>query len=92
MENELYAALVKIENSPRQKGSADDLLNAFVPAIPVINRFFDAVMVMADDPAVRANRLGLFTADGGPHKRNDGPFEAGRVLKENRLSGICRGG
>ena len=59
MENELYAALVKIENSPRQKGSADDLLNAFVPAIPVINRFFDAVMVMADDPAVRANRLGL---------------------------------
>ena len=27
--------------------------------IPAINRFFVDVMVMAEDPAVRANRLGL---------------------------------
>jgi len=37
----------------------EGFFNAFLPAIPVINRFFDAVMVMAEDPAVRANRLGL---------------------------------
>jgi glycyl-tRNA synthetase beta chain len=26
---------------------------------PAVDRFFDEVMVMADDPAVRANRLAL---------------------------------
>jgi len=27
-----------------------------------VNRFFDDVLVMAEDPAVRANRLGLLAA------------------------------
>jgi glycyl-tRNA synthetase beta subunit len=27
--------------------------------IPAISKFFDEVLVMAEDPAVRANRLGL---------------------------------
>jgi glycyl-tRNA synthetase len=34
-------------------------LRSFLPLIPVINRFFDEVLVMADDPDVRQSRLGL---------------------------------
>ena len=37
----------------------EDFFTVFLPLIPVINRFFEAVLVMAEDPAVRANRLGL---------------------------------
>jgi glycyl-tRNA synthetase len=56
-ERELYDALEQA--APRRTGSVDDLLTAFLPLVPVINRFFEAVLVMAEDPAVRANRLGL---------------------------------
>ena len=59
VEGELYAAVQKVQSTPRPAGSVEGFFTAFLPAIPVINRFFDAVMVMADDPAVRANRLGL---------------------------------
>jgi glycyl-tRNA synthetase len=45
--------------SAKPIGSVDEFLNAIVPMIPAIDRFFDDVLVMADDPAVRANRLGL---------------------------------
>jgi glycyl-tRNA synthetase beta subunit len=55
----LYAALQTAETTQRRPGSVEDLLTIFMPLIPVINRFFDAVLVMADDPAIRANRLGL---------------------------------
>jgi len=37
----------------------EDWMQAFLPLIPVINRFFDSVLVMAEDQTVRANRLGL---------------------------------
>jgi glycyl-tRNA synthetase beta subunit len=37
----------------------DDLFQAFLPLIPLINQFFLSVMVMADDAALRSNRLGL---------------------------------
>ena len=39
--------------------SVDDLLNAFLPMIPTINHFFEAVMVMVEDKKIRENRLGL---------------------------------
>jgi glycyl-tRNA synthetase len=55
----LCAALVTAEEAPHRPASINDLLQAFLPMIPAINRFFDAVMVMDEDPAVRANRLGL---------------------------------
>jgi len=42
-----------------QAGSVDGLLEAFLPMIPHINRFFDEVLVMTDDPALRENRLAL---------------------------------
>jgi glycyl-tRNA synthetase len=56
-ERDLFAAL---ETAPAwRSGSVEDFLNGFVPLVPVINRFFEAVLVMAEEPAVRANRLGL---------------------------------
>jgi glycyl-tRNA synthetase len=58
-EVELYEALIGAEAKPRSPGSADDFLSAFLPMIPAINHFFDAVLVMAEDKRLRLNRLGL---------------------------------
>jgi len=58
-ERELYQKLAAAEAQPRQAGSVEDFFQAFLPMIPVINRFFEMVLVMDEDPAVRANRLGL---------------------------------
>ncbi len=58
-ERELFAALVKAEGMPRPAGSLDGFLEAFLPMIPAVNRFFDVVLVMADDLRLRQNRLGL---------------------------------
>jgi glycyl-tRNA synthetase len=58
-ERDLYAALQQIEKSKRRDGSVEDLMQAFLPVMPVINRFFDSVLVMAEEQTVRANRLGL---------------------------------
>jgi glycyl-tRNA synthetase len=37
----------------------DELLTCVVSLIPAINTFFDQVLVMAEDKAIRENRLGL---------------------------------
>jgi glycyl-tRNA synthetase len=58
-EKDLYQSLLGLEKAERRPGSVDDLFQPFVPVIPVINTFFDAVLVMAEEPAVRSNRLGL---------------------------------
>ena len=58
-EGQLYDALLATEGARRAQGSVDDFLNAFLPMIPTVNRFFDRVMVMAEDQALRENRLGL---------------------------------
>jgi glycyl-tRNA synthetase len=55
----LYAALQEAETADRTPGSVDDFLAAFEPMIPAIDRFFDEVLVMAEDENVRRNRLGL---------------------------------
>jgi glycyl-tRNA synthetase len=59
VEGELYAVLREAETAPRAPGSVDDFMNAFLPMIPVINRFFEQVLVMAEDERLRCNRLGL---------------------------------
>jgi glycyl-tRNA synthetase len=59
MESALWAAIQQAESVPRDAGSVDGMLQAFLPVIPVINQFFDKVLVMAEDSAVRANRLGM---------------------------------
>jgi glycyl-tRNA synthetase len=58
-EKELYGALQKAEERPRAPGSVDDFMCAFEPMIGSITRFFDEVLVMDEDSAVRLNRLGL---------------------------------
>jgi glycyl-tRNA synthetase len=58
-EEALFKALEKAESASRQEGNVDDFLNAFVPMIPVVNEFFDKVLVMADDKSLKENRLGL---------------------------------
>ncbi len=58
-EEALYKALEKAEKTPRAQGSVDDFLRTFVPMIPAVNEFFDKVLVMAEDKALRENRLGL---------------------------------
>ena len=58
-EEALFKALEKAESASRHEGSVDDFLSAFVPMIPVVNDFFDKVLVMAEDKTVKENRLGL---------------------------------
>jgi glycyl-tRNA synthetase len=58
-EKELFSALKKVEEAAREGDSVDEVFTRFVPMIPAINRFFDAVLVMAENPAIRSNRLGL---------------------------------
>jgi glycyl-tRNA synthetase len=58
-ERELLNALVAAEATQRSPGSVDDFLNVFAPMIPVINLFFDKVLVMAEDEKIKRNRLGL---------------------------------
>ena len=55
----LFEALVTAETSDREPGSINDFLSAFEPMIPTIDRFFEDVMVMAEDQALRENRLAL---------------------------------
>jgi glycyl-tRNA synthetase len=58
-EEALYKEIEKVEKLIRKAGSVDDLIKAFQPIIPVVNQFFDAVLVMAENEKVRANRLGM---------------------------------
>ncbi len=58
-ESELYQALCAAEQAGRRAGSMEDFFQVFLPLIAHINRFFEAVLVMAEDAQVRANRLGL---------------------------------
>ncbi len=58
-EMDLYHAVIQAESISRADGSVDDFLNAFTPMIPVVNRFFDEVLVMVNDLELRQNRLGL---------------------------------
>ncbi|HEY9075868.1 MAG TPA: glycine--tRNA ligase subunit beta [Anaerolineaceae bacterium] len=59
VEKDLYNYLLNLEDATIRPGSVNDLLERFTGIIPVINSFFNAVLVMDNDPAVRANRLGL---------------------------------
>jgi glycyl-tRNA synthetase len=55
----LYKALEKAEAVNRESNSVEQFFEVFLPLIPLINRFFDEVLVMSEDPAERQNRLGL---------------------------------
>ena len=57
--HDLSEALKTAETADRDPGSVNAFLAAFQPMIPAIDRFFDDVMVMTEDQALRENRLAL---------------------------------
>ncbi len=59
MEKALLSAILSVESEMRQPVSVDAFLLALTALMPVINQFFEKVLVMAENPAVKANRLGL---------------------------------
>jgi len=66
-ENALYAAYNAAVADLDSSGNGNAFLNAFAPILPAITDFFgtgkgDGVLVNAEDPAVRRNRLGLLQA------------------------------
>jgi glycyl-tRNA synthetase len=60
-EESIYSALLLAEKSLHlaRIRSVDSFLTAFLPMIPEVNRFFDEVLVMAEDATLRQNRLAL---------------------------------
>jgi glycyl-tRNA synthetase len=61
---ELYAAYLQAAEQVQDTPSVTAFLRALEGLSPVIARFFDDVLVMAEDPAVRQNRLALLQAIG----------------------------
>jgi glycyl-tRNA synthetase len=59
IERALYEAILQAEAQAMKGDDVDAFLGGFLPMIPVINRFFDEVLVMDEDRALRQNRLGL---------------------------------
>jgi glycyl-tRNA synthetase len=55
----LYQAVQQVEESLPEQPTVDDVLGAIQALVPTINAFFDDVLVMAPDPVLRENRLGL---------------------------------
>jgi len=61
-EHDLWLAFQKLEpavDADCGRGDFASALKALATAKPAVDRFFDDVLVMADDPAIRANRLAL---------------------------------
>jgi glycyl-tRNA synthetase beta chain len=61
-EHDLFLAFQKLEPIVDDRCAAGDFtgaLQALATAKPAVDRFFDDVLVMAEDPAIRANRLAL---------------------------------
>jgi glycyl-tRNA synthetase len=55
----LYQAYVEAAEKISPESSLDQLLTALTALVPAISRFFDEVLVMAKDEALRLNRLRL---------------------------------
>jgi len=55
----LYDSYTICQEQIRPGGSLDEFFEAFLPMVRPINTFFDEVLVMDPDIAVRQNRLGL---------------------------------
>jgi glycyl-tRNA synthetase beta chain len=57
--SQMFAALAPEVDRHCASGDYESALKALASAKPVVDRFFDDVMVMVDDAALRANRLAL---------------------------------
>jgi glycyl-tRNA synthetase beta chain len=61
-EHDLYLALQKLQPIVDDRCTTGDFAGALLAlagAKPAVDKFFEDVLVMADDPALRANRLAL---------------------------------
>ncbi|MEP7328826.1 MAG: glycine--tRNA ligase subunit beta [Betaproteobacteria bacterium] len=61
-EHDLFAIFARLSpqvDADYGKGDFAGALRALATAKPAVDRYFEDVMVMADDPAIRANRLAL---------------------------------
>ena len=58
-EQDLWRGLQAAEAACAQHSSVDGLLRALQPLAPLVVKFFEDVLVMDEDAAVRSNRLGL---------------------------------
>jgi len=58
-EHDLYRACKAAEDALEEDRSIETFLAQLVLMQPIIARFFDEVLVMADDRSLRENRLGL---------------------------------
>ena len=58
-EHDLWRGLQAAEAACAQHSSVDGLLRALQPLAPLVVKFFEDVLVMDEDAAVRSNRLGL---------------------------------
>ena len=58
-EQDLWRGLQAAEAACAQHSSVDGLLHALQPLAPLVVKFFEDVLVMDEDAAVRSNRLGL---------------------------------
>ncbi len=61
-EQALYDAYQTLRDSLASDYNIGAFLEGFAAMVPTVTRFFDEVMVMAEDPAVRQNRLALLQA------------------------------
>jgi glycyl-tRNA synthetase len=62
IEHELLEAYHAAASRISVDGNVDTFLTVFVPLVPVIQRYFEGVMIHVPDRAVRQNRLGLLQA------------------------------
>ena len=56
---DLHAAVSEAMQQDRKPGSVEDFRGVLVGLVPAITAFFDEVLVMADEPEIRNNRLNL---------------------------------
>ena len=61
-ERALWQAYQQANHALSASPSLSKFVDAFAPVVPQIDLFFDKVMVMAEDEALRNNRLGLMKA------------------------------
>lgn len=64
-EKELFSLYQSASAKRAAFQSVDEFFATLLPMIPAISKFFDDVLVMAEEPAVRANRLGLLQSIAG---------------------------
>lgn len=59
IERDLYKAVQDLPSTEAEQGSMDTFLEKIEILLPLITKYFEDVLVMAEDESIRQNRLGL---------------------------------